>query len=212
MVRGGRVLSSKNGVFIIESLDLEDEEKGLFEGKILIGMLNMLGIKARYKYIRTKKELKVMIREFEESGFKYLHMSCHGDKKGIAMTLDDECFPFSELSKMFKNISDEKRLFLSSCNVMHKNNITKGMLDTQFLSITGPMKTIYFHDGAIFWSSFYHLMFSKSKYSMDNVNMKETIEKLSNIFDIQMSIIIIRKNRKDYNKYDMQENVLIKVN
>ena len=48
-------------VFIIESLDFEDEEKNLFEGQIISSILKLSKIESKYYYVRTKKEFeKVM--------------------------------------------------------------------------------------------------------------------------------------------------------
>lgn len=199
-----------NGVFIIESLDLEDEEKGLFEGKILMDMLKMLDVEVKYTYIRTKSELKVMIKKFEESNYKYLHLSCHGNDTGIAMTLNRFSFPFSEFNEMFKYFGKNKRLFLSSCSVMNGDSIINEMLDTQFLSITGPLNDINFNNALIFWASFYHLMFKKDQSFMDNSDMRNTINELATIFGVEMSTIIRKKNGKGYIRYNTIQSILEK--
>ncbi|MFD0824445.1 hypothetical protein ACT8ZR_02095 [Neobacillus sp. M.A.Huq-85] len=108
----------KPSVFIIESLYFEQEEEGIFEGKILTEMLKLLGVEVDYFYIRTREELKIMIRKFEESNFKYLHLSCHGDPFGIDLTLENNEVSFDELNQMFENEMNNRRLFLSSCSVM----------------------------------------------------------------------------------------------
>jgi hypothetical protein len=40
-------------VFIIESLEFDDEEKGRYEGGILSDILRLSGIETQYFYIRT---------------------------------------------------------------------------------------------------------------------------------------------------------------
>ena len=205
-------MSSKAGVFIIESLYFEQEEKNMFEGKILTEMLTLLDVNVQYNYIRTKDELKVMIERFENSNFKYLHLSCHGDSKGIDMTLDDNGVTFSELSDMFNYEQKNQRLFLSSCSVMKGGNIVSEMLDTQFLSITGPLNNIGFADSAIFWASFYHLMFIENESKIDNEYMKNTIEKLSSTFNVEMSTVIRKKGGNGYSQYSVRDNTLEKVN
>ncbi|NKE04672.1 hypothetical protein [Mesobacillus selenatarsenatis] len=191
----------KAGVFIIESLSLEDEEEKRFEGKIITEMLRMLDVEVNYKYIRTKEELKVMIKKFEESDFRYLHLSCHGNETGIGMTLDEYSFPFSEFSDMFEYENRHQRLFLSSCSAMNGDQIVTGMSETKFKSITGPLEEIRFTDSAAFWTSFYHLMFRDDEV-IKNRKLKDALEKLSNTFEVQMSALISDKKGESYKRKD----------
>lgn len=198
----------KTGVFIIESLDLASEEKGHFEGRVLKEILNMLGVPTEYVYIRTKEELKIMIKRFEKLKYKYLHLSCHGNEEGIAMTLDKYAFPFSEFSDMFDYYGNSKRLFLSCCSVMKEDNISKELIDTKFLSIAGPTTDIYFSDAAIFWASFYHQMFRENDSKMDNKHLKNTLDKLSKTFNIDISLLILNSISENYNRHDYK-NLLV---
>ena len=61
---------TKPDVFIIESLSLEDEKKGFFEGRALKRILNFSNKKVSYYYIRTKKELEEIILLFERSNYR----------------------------------------------------------------------------------------------------------------------------------------------
>ena len=58
---------SKPDLFIIESLSLDDEERGLYEGKALKDILNFSDKNVIYYYIRTKTELENMLKKFKES-------------------------------------------------------------------------------------------------------------------------------------------------
>ena len=69
------------GVFVIESLEFDDEKENRFEGKFLSQILNMSGIESAYYYIRTRRELERILEIFEESEYRYLHFSCHGTSK-----------------------------------------------------------------------------------------------------------------------------------
>lgn len=66
-------------VFIIESLSLHDERNERFEGRILKQILRLGGKESRYYYIRTRRELEKIVILFGKSGFRYLHISCHGN-------------------------------------------------------------------------------------------------------------------------------------
>src|ERR1700724_2996528 len=75
-------------VFIIESLVLEDE-KDHREGEIIYPILQMSGKQPEYHYIRTKREPKHFVEMFGKSKFRYLHLSCHGNKNLFATTFDN---------------------------------------------------------------------------------------------------------------------------
>lgn len=75
-----KAMFSKPEVFIIESLELEDEKRNCFEGKILSQILYLSGKKSIYYYIRKKRELEEIVSEFHQSEYRYLHISCHGNE------------------------------------------------------------------------------------------------------------------------------------
>ena len=56
-------------LFIIESLDIEDEEHRK-EGEILSRVLTMAGKAPIYRYVRTKAELQHFIKEFQRSRYR----------------------------------------------------------------------------------------------------------------------------------------------
>src|SRR5438105_111596 len=76
-------------VFLIESNSERDEKKEYSEGRIISGVLNMMGKRTEYRYIRTRKELTLMLQQFAKSRFRYLHIACHGGDDSFALTLDD---------------------------------------------------------------------------------------------------------------------------
>lgn len=86
--------TTKPEVFIIESLQLPDEEIDRFEGNRLADMLVLSDKKCKYFYIRTAIELTKIMEVFDESQYRYLHLSCHGlvndsnDTVGLATTIN----------------------------------------------------------------------------------------------------------------------------
>ena len=69
--------NTEASVFIIESLEFEQEDADKFEGKFLSQILNLLDVDYIYYYIRTKAELKEVLKKFGNSKFRYLHFSFH---------------------------------------------------------------------------------------------------------------------------------------
>ena len=76
-------------LFIIESLQLEDERDGVQEGDIIARMLQVAGKqRTRYYYIRTRREIEEIIPIWGRSKLRYLHITCHANKYGIHTTFD----------------------------------------------------------------------------------------------------------------------------
>tara|TARA_R110000868_G_scaffold144361_1_gene363343 strand:- start:4069 stop:4671 length:603 start_codon:yes stop_codon:yes gene_type:complete len=182
----------KKGVFIIESLEFEDEKDDLFEGKFLSRILDLGGIETEYFYIRTKKELEEVLEIFKESNFRYLHFSCHGSEKSIETTLDSINFQlFSELVTPYLKF---KRLFISACSVVNKNLAKEIFPFVKCYSLIGFDKEVYFSDAAITWASFYHIMLKKDRMTYDDIS--PLLKKLSELYQIPINYFQASKTAK----------------
>ncbi len=169
-------------LFIIESLTLKDEEKKRREGEILSRMLNLSGkTKTRYFYIRTKRELEEIIDIFDESQYRYLHLSCHANKTEMSTTLDD--ISFEDFGSMLGPCLENRRVFVSACEMANRILAKQLLQDTGCYSLIGPAKAINFDDAAAFWVSFYHLMFKANEQGMARKNLQWCITELSALFD-----------------------------
>mgnify|MGYP002619507055 CR=1 FL=1 len=155
---------TKPSIFIIESLTFDDEKKERFEGKFLSHILRLGGIETKYYYIRTKNELKVVLDKFYDSTYRYLHISCHGDKNTLALTLDE--ITHEEFGKLTEVYLYKKRLFLSACSATNRHLAEKVMPISNCYSIIGPANNIQFNDAAIIWAAFYHLIFKANERAM----------------------------------------------
>lgn len=156
---------TKPEVYIIESLDLDDENRRK-EGEILSRTLSLAGKRPIYRYVRTKKEFEYFVSDFVNSKYRYLHLSCHGNVNLISLTLDK--MNNAEFSRIVGGALDEKRLFLSSCLATTEQLARAVFEQGACRSVAGPVSSINFDDSAIFWSAFYHLMFKKESRSMRN--------------------------------------------
>lgn len=175
---------TKPYVFIIESLEFEDEEKKNFEGEVISRILNLSKIEHKYYYIRTKAELQHLLNEFVDLNYRYLHISCHGSKNSIATTLDN--IKFDELSLMLADKLDRKRLFLSSCLSTNDSLANSILPVSDCFSIIGPDKEIYMDDAAIFWASFYQIMFKRNPKAMKRENLEQLLTELKELFKIPL--------------------------
>ena len=150
---------TKPEVFIIESLDVDDELHHR-EGEVLSRTLTMSGKHPIYRYIRTKKELIKFVAEFKRSRYRYLHLSVHGNKDLIALTYDH--LSAEEFAEIVGPALRGRRLFLSTCRATNKSLAKAVFGKGGCISVAGPVHKIGFGDAAIFWSSFYHLMFKRA--------------------------------------------------
>jgi hypothetical protein len=148
---------SKRGLFIIESLDREDE-KACREGVIIQQILALSGsLPVEYIYIRTEAELSMALEEFKSSKFRYLHLSCHGSDDSVFLTLDQ--LPFEDFVPVIAPYLNSKRLFFSACSVVNPMLASALMKNSRCHSVIGPSQSIFFHDSLLMWASFYHLAF-----------------------------------------------------
>ncbi|MBL8599940.1 MAG: hypothetical protein JNL14_19560 [Devosia sp.] len=162
----------KADVYIIESLHEDDER----EGEVISKTLRMSGKNPIYRYVRTAQELQHFVDDFEDSEYRYLHISCHGGKRGIATTLDH--LTTEEFAAIVGPALDGKRLFMSTCLAA-----TMAMAGAVFraggaTSLAGPKNKIYFDDSVILWSAFYHLMFKTDADRMKRIHIKEKLAKV----------------------------------
>jgi len=172
-------------VFIIESLDFDDEKNDNYEGKMLSNILKLNNKKPIYYYIRTEQELNEIINEFEDSHYRYLHLSCHGSKNSMETTLDS--ISFDRLAEIIKPCLDNRRLFISACDMVDHPLAREIILGSDCYSLIGPYTRVALSTSAIFWSSFYHLMFSENESLMKEKEIRANLKALTNVFGIPIN-------------------------
>jgi hypothetical protein len=184
---------SRYGVFIIESMDLENEANGKLDGYILKTILDLCDIPNAYYYIRTKLEFENIILEFEKSEFRFLHISCHGNSKELCLTL--ESIKFSELETIIGQVLYHRRLFISACQVALFELAEHFVPKYHCFSVIGSPDNIDYDQAAIFWSSFYYLMYAKDSQQMVQVNILPTLLSVTKLFGVALNYFSIINNR-----------------
>ena len=185
----GEYSESKYGVFIIESMDSFNEINKKLDGYTLKKILDLCDIPCVYRYIRTKLELEKIIQEFEESGYRFLHLSCHANNEGIALTYED--VNFHELDLIIGDYLYHRRLFLSACKVAVFELAEHFIPKYHCFSIIGTPDTIDYDKAAIFWSSFYYLMYSNDQTQMVQADILPTLLKVSETFNVNLNYFSI---------------------
>jgi hypothetical protein len=178
---------SQPEIFIIESLKFTDERAERFEGRIISQILALSGKQCEYCYIRTKRELKVLLEQFASLSYRYLHLSCHGNDGSMFTTLDP--IPFSEFGPMIRPYLRKRRLFVSACSATNRALADNIMPDSGCYSILGPDQDIYFSDAAVLWASFYHVMFSADSTAMKYKTIRAKAQEVSNMYRVRLKLI-----------------------
>lgn len=170
-------------VFIIESLTLEDEECGRFEGKILADVLRLCGKDPKYFYFRTKDELYMLSDLFRESSYRFLHVSCHGSFDAVHTTLDS--VSYVDFSNIWAGQLKNRRLFMSACDLGNEL-----FAELQFgknrgmYSIACPTTEITFEHAVAFWSAFYVKLFSEDMSFVKNDQIAFALKRLCDLYGI----------------------------
>lgn len=168
-------------VFIIESLDPDDEGNGRFEGVVLSSILRLHGKAPKYRYVRTREQFQAAIKQFAKSNYRYLHISAHADQEGMCTTNRDD-IDFDDLAELLRPHLSGKRLFLSACSMTHEDLAREVIPKSGCYSVVGPTWDIRFTDAAIMWSAIYHLMFSQSADAMKHTQLKRQLQRVSKLF------------------------------
>lgn len=196
---------STPNVFIIESLKFEDEEAGYHEGHFISHILKLSGREVRYYYIRTKSELEEVLDKFEDSGFRYLHLSCHGNAKGMALTLDS--LSIAEMGKLLRPVLDQRRVFLSACELVTPALAAQLLSGTACHSVIGPSEAIDVDEAALFWASVYHLMFRDDAQSMKRRDLRKSVGGAAELFGVSMRYFARSKSsEKGWKEVDVTRN------
>lgn len=106
---------NKYKILIAESVAPEDFYDEDCEGHVVQAMAKVLHWKSTYKVALNAETLCRAIKHASKGGYDILHISCHGDKKGIELT-DETDISWAELAEYFQDAGDAPRaLVLSSC-------------------------------------------------------------------------------------------------
>jgi hypothetical protein len=178
--------STKPETFILESLEHEDEKESRLDGKILYEVLKLHGKKPLYYYFRTQRELIEFAKIFRESGYRYLHFSCHGGEDLVQYTFGHSSY--KDFAGIFDKKLHNRRLFVSGCNLGNMHFASE-IFSTNggMYSITAPTKKVYFHQPVSFWSAFYYMMHAWDSSMMKKQRLSQVLSQLATIFEMPLA-------------------------
>lgn len=180
------------GVFIIESMDMDNEQDGKLDGYLLQQILDLCDIPNQYFYIRTKQELENIIEIFDESNYQFLHFSCHGTENALILTYDS--ITYGELEEIIGESLYRRRLFLSACNLANFELAKHFVPKYHCLSVIGSPDEIDYDRAAVFWSSFYYLMYDKKQTSMPQRYINQILPDITKTFSLKLKYFSIIKD------------------
>ena len=178
-------MATEPEVFIVESLDFDDEDEERFEGRILTEILRMCGKNPRYYYVRTKRELREVLEFFGTSDYRYLHLSCHGNDEALWTTLDE--VKFNTLGKLLRPYLRGRRLFISACESVNDDLAREVMPKSGLISISGPSEDVTFDQAAIVWASFYQIMFREDDDGMLGEDIRSVFGEIAKLFEVPLA-------------------------
>ena len=177
---------TKPETFILESLDHEDELETRLDGKMLYEVLKLHGKRPQYYYFRTQRELVEFARIFRESGYRYLHLSCHGSEEIVRYTFGQSSY--SEFARMFEKKLHNRRLFISGCNLGNLD-FAQALFASNggMYSVTAPTKKVHFDQSISFWSAFYYMMHAWDSSAMKKKRLTQVLAQLATIFEMPLA-------------------------
>lgn len=197
---GAKTLQTLPDVFIIESLD--KKSNGNVQGQALAQALEAFGRYPRYVDVSSRREFCEALCKFKDSGYRYLHISCHGDSSEDGLVLRNrERLPFKCLINWISKLHlPLTRLFLSACGAGRKDYLANGLFsykETRSIhSVLAPIEDIDLIEALVFWVSFYGEMYMHDENSMiDNA-----------IVQIAQSAVDCCKRKFSYFSYEPSRN------
>ncbi|MGB3898077.1 MAG: hypothetical protein WA973_05925 [Mesorhizobium sp.] len=182
-------------IFIIESLGPDDEGNGRLEGPIIVHIAKLHGKRPTYHYVRNRKDFAKAIRAFTKSNYRYLHISAHADREGIATTNLEEISNAALAEMLGRNVAG-RRIFFSACSIIHEEMARAIIPPTQLYSVIGPREDIGFAQAAVFWPAVYHLMFEHDTRAMTRANLVRNLNKVARMFDVEIGYFGRSASRK----------------
>jgi hypothetical protein len=191
------------GVFIIESMDWDNEANGKLDGVALKTILDLSDIPNQYIYIRTRQEFEHAIELFRDTGYGFLHISCHGNEEGICLTMD--YISFEDLEIIMGPHLKYRRLFLSACKAACFAMAEYFIPRHHCYSIMGAADTIDYDKAAIFWSAYYYLMYRDDQQRMWQRNIIPTLQNITRTFSDALNYFSIINERNPKSKFSLRE-------
>lgn len=186
---------TKAETFILESLSEDDENEQRLDGKVLYDVLRLQGKKPIYYYFRTQTELIRFAEIFQQSGYRYLHLSCHGNETHLQFTFGQT--DYALFAEIFKEKFNNRRLFVSGCS-LGNFEFAKAVFakSTGMYSVTAPTRKVFFSQTTAFWPAFYYMMHAWDSTAMKKKRLQDVLARLAQVFEMPMAHYFINTGKQ----------------
>ena len=209
-------MERKSDLFIIEVLRPEDYACFAADGLQLVTQMQALGFDTRYVRAYTFDSFKTAVAQYQESGFKWLHLSCHGCDTGVEFykkepwvncKFEPEVITNDKVAKSFGKCLIHCRVTLSGCRTGNVD-LTQKIFECNkgLQSLVAPVDDLADDIVAPLWLSYYSLLIkrSRSKYEGDNVKITnedigEVVESVSKCFSVSLAFNAYHPAKTDDN-------------
>ncbi len=192
----------KYGIFIIESLNQQDDK----DGRILHDILNVCRIQNEYHAVNTKEEFIETISKFKESEYRYLHLSFHGNTTGFALS-NETFITNSNFSGIISNNLEKRRIFMSACETGNFDLAGKLITKNRIFSLIGSPVPIRFDKAVLFYPTFYHLMNELDEKEMNKDALKKSLRASADLFKIPIHYYAFLRKDKIWNETEIREYI-----
>jgi len=186
-------------VFIIESLGANDVNNHRCDGKILEAQLQLIGEESVYRYVLNVSDLRNALCEFDESEFRFLHVSCHGDSAKAYLAANPAGETYEEFSKCFSSKVALTRVTFAACKLGNKSFFeefcrwNKGVQ-----SLAAPMNDLPFQRSSLYWATYYTKLIEECRNSNNHIHrdfIESVVPQLSKVLNVSMRYAIYEPNK-----------------
>ena len=144
-------------VLIAESSYPEDFCQRELDGVSVAGLLDTIHVKNELRYVLDLTHLRRAVKECVDRGFDVLHVSSHGNDKGIALA-NDRGPKWDRFVSTFQHASKAPRVFVMSscCGASSKIGAALTKASHRPEIIFGSTKNLGFSDYAAAWAIVCH--------------------------------------------------------
>lgn len=191
---------TQSEVFIIESLP----DTHPHEGENLCAILQMMKKTPIYRSVKNADEFEKAIDEYKNSQYRYLHISCHGDKSLICFA-DKSYVDYLGFGHLFvKDVHPlpMTRIFFSAC-CLGNPELSKIIMSSNpaIHSIVAPRKRIPFSTALAVWSTFYVKAFSWNQRGISEKTILMTMRQISNLFLTEFNVSSLHTDKMQMFSY-----------